>query len=145
MLYVLLSAIAGAMLPLEASTNGALGKRLSHPLHAAIVAFVVGLVALVIVSLAMTKAVPAPGRTLSAPAWTLLGGLYGAVFVTLAALCAPKTGSLTFVLAVLAGQVVIGAILDHFGILGNAVRMITPLRAVGIVLLIAGVYMVQKF
>ncbi len=144
MIYTLLSVIAGALIAVEASTNGALAKRTGHPIHAAIIAFVVGLVALVLVSLLVTRTVPGPSKALNAPAWTLLGGLYGATFVCLAALAAPHTGALTFGLALLAGQALLGAVLDHFGLLENTVRAITPTRAIGMVLLVAGVFLVQR-
>lgn len=144
MLYILLAILAGAMLPLEGVMNGALGKRLGNPFHAAIVAFVVGLPALLIASLLLTRSLPNVATIAKSPAWMLMGGLAGAIFVTLFLSATPRLGAVAAVLAVLAGQLLVGATLDHFGWLGMTQRAMTPIRIAGLALVVAGVVLVAK-
>ena len=46
---------------------------------------------------------------------------------------------------VLCGQVLLAVLLDHYGILGNTLHAFTPLRALGVLFLIAGVYLIHRF
>ncbi len=44
---------------------------------------------------------------------------------------------------VVAGQIISAIIFDHCGRLTGSIHTITPIRLVGVVLLIVGVYMIQ--
>ena len=57
----------------------------------------------------------------------------------------PKLGAaLTFAL-IIAGQMVISVILDHFGLIGLPVKVLSAGRVIGIVLLVVGVVLIRKF
>lgn len=144
MLYVLLAVLAGMMLPLEFSTNTQLTRHLGHPIHASLCAFIIASLSLAVVSLVLTRSLPSMSTLAQAPAWTLLGGFVGAAFVTLCIMASGHTGALAFVLAMLAGQLIVSAALDHYGWLGNAVRPMTLARGVGLVLVVLGVYLIQR-
>ena len=74
-----------------------------------------------------------------------LAGILGAFYVAVVIILAPKLGTaLTFVLIV-AGQMVVSLILDHFGMLGLPIKQINWQRMVGVALLIAGVLMIRRF
>ncbi|MBX3387485.1 MAG: DMT family transporter [Phycisphaeraceae bacterium] len=140
---LLLAFAAGCLIPLQHSANAMLRKHLNHPVHAAAVNFCVGLAVLLLASFFLARAWKAP-LAASAPWWAWVGGLCGAAFVLSAVLTAQKVGPLTFLIAALAGQVLVAAIIDHFGLLANATRLITPTRALGIALIFVGVVLVQR-
>ena len=73
------------------------------------------------------------------------GGIIGAFFITASMLALPKLGmALTFGLVV-AGQVMISVLLDHFNILVAEQHPINIWRGLGMLLIIAGVAVVEKF
>jgi transporter family-2 protein len=75
--------------------------------------------------------------------WT--GGLLGAFFVASAVVLVPRFGvALTFSLIV-AGQMAITLVLDHYGFLGVPVKGVSAMRLLGVVMIIAGVVMIRKF
>ena len=44
---------------------------------------------------------------------------------------------------VVCGQILFAVIFDHFGLLGNQIHLLTPLRTLGIIFLVLGVYIIQ--
>ena len=78
------------------------------------------------------------------PAWAWLGGLIGAFYVAVMIFAVPKLGTATAFGVAIAGQIILSAVLDHFGLLGLKTHPLSVLRATGVVLLLAGVVMVQR-
>lgn len=135
---LLLGVIAGALLAAQAPINAELARGLGSPLAAAAVNFVAGGVALVIAAW-LTSGGVAP-RWAAAPAWTYAaGGCLGAAYVTTAILLVPRLGASTLIALVVAGQLLAGLLLDHYGWLGLAQREISAGRLAGAALLLAGV------
>ena len=143
-LPLLLAFLAGCVIPLQTSANALLRKHLAHPLHASLINFIVGGVVLAIACLIWTRSLPKVSAAASAPAWSWVGGACGATFILFAVITTPKLGPLVFILAALAGQVVIGALVDHFGLFAKPTRAITPVRLFGIALILIGVVLVQR-
>lgn len=75
----------------------------------------------------------------------LAGGVLGAVYITVTMLALPRLGmAFTFGLVV-AGQVIISVLLDHFNILVVQPHSMNTWRLLGILFIIMGVVIVQKF
>ena len=80
-----------------------------------------------------------------APAQVWLGGLLGAFYVTVIILAFPKLGpGLTFGLVV-AGQMIISILLEHFNILVAQQNSISFMKIVGVLLVVAGVIIIRRF
>ncbi|SFO32572.1 transporter family-2 protein [Chitinophaga sp. YR627] len=137
--------LCGALLPLQGGLNAKLAKSISSPIYASMICFIVG-------ALGMAVYIPFTKETFS---WQLLkgsditavlgGGLIGAVFITASMMALPRLGmALTFGLVV-AGQVIISVLLDHFNILVAEQHAVNVWRGLGILLIIAGVVVVEKF
>lgn len=69
----------------------------------------------------------------------------GVVYVFLVLLLAHKLGATALIASVIAGQMICSLILDQFGLIGFAQHQLNPGRIVGIVLLISGVALIQKY
>ncbi len=109
--------IAGALLPLQAGLNARFGKSIDSPLFASLFAFIVGALAVALYIPFTKESVTWAG--LKATPFTIgwEGGLTGAVYITASLLALPRIGmALTFGLIV-AGQVIIAAVLDHYNVL----------------------------
>jgi bacterial/archaeal transporter family-2 protein len=69
------------------------------------------------------------------PAWMWIGGLMGFTVVTAITFAQPRIGATAVIGILIAGQLVMGAIIDRLGLFGVNQIAISPARAAGIVLL----------
>ena len=141
--YLLLSVVAGVLVPYQAAVNGMLNKYMDNPLQASLVNFAGGVVFVVLMLLFLRPAVPALDTLESVPWYLYFGGLLGVCFVTIALLSVPRIGGTAFLAAMLTGQMAGALVMDHFGLLGVPVHLISLKRLAGISLLAAGIWLVQ--
>jgi transporter family-2 protein len=143
--YLLLALAAGAMMPTQAAINNKLAGYVQSPISAAFISFLIGTVALFFYMLATGTPLGSLVNIKESPPIAWIGGLLGAFFVTCTVILAPRIGvAMTFSLIV-AGQMLITLILDHFGFLGLPVKEINLARIGGILLISAGVVIIRKF
>jgi bacterial/archaeal transporter family-2 protein len=69
------------------------------------------------------------------PAWMWIGGLMGLTVVTAITFAQPRIGATATIGILIAGQILMGAIIDRFGLFGVDQIAISPVRTLGIVLL----------
>lgn len=138
--------VAGLGLAVQGAVNAGLARGLGSAILAATVSFWVGGLILTALSLASGNvgAAVSQGRSMGI-GWWLAGGALGAVFVTTMIAIIPRIGVGAASAAMIAGQLLCAAALDHFGLLGMAVQPVTLLRALGIALLIGGALLVRFF
>jgi len=141
--YALWAIAAGALIPVMAVLNARLGRVLGEPAHAGVVLLAVGLTCAVLACVMLTGGLPDVGRLASIAPIDLAGGAIVAFYVFSITILAPRFGLGNAILFVVAAQIVTAAAIDHFGLLGAAIRPVTPLRAVGLVILIAGLAVAQ--
>jgi len=143
--YLLLALVAGAMMPTQAAINNKLAGYVASPISAAFISFLVGTVGLFVYMVATGTPLNSLVNIKDAPPIAWIGGLLGAFFVASTVILAPRIGvAMTFSLIV-AGQMLITLVLDHFGFLGLPVKEISLARVGGVVLIIAGVAMIRRF
>ena len=78
------------------------------------------------------------GSAFSAPPWMWIGGLMGLIVVFSITLAQPRIGATATIGILIAGQLVMGAAIDRYGLFGVDEIAITWPRVVGIALLGAG-------
>lgn len=103
---------------------------------------VASLVLLVLI-VAMRIPFPAMGQLVAAPFWAWGGGFLGAFFVFSSLVLAPKMGAAAYVSTTIVGTMSAALIIDHFGFLAYKPQAITVQRAVGAVMVIAGMFLIQ--
>lgn len=81
---------------------------------------------------------------MSAPAYGYLGGIIVATYVILVTILVPKIGVGTTIGLIVTGQILCAVMIDQFGLFNVTVRQIDISRAIGVLLMIAGVYLVMK-
>lgn len=144
-LYLLLAVAAGAMMPTQAAINNRLSTVVASPILAALVSFVVGTIGLFVYAVASGTPIGNLASVKDAPPIAWLGGLLGAFFVTATILLVPRLGvAMTFSL-VIAGQMLVTLVIDHFGLLGVPVKEISLARVGGILLITGGVVLIRRF
>src|SRR5699024_5870937 len=68
-----------------------------------------------------------------------IGGILGVIFVTTNIILMPHLGAALTTIIVMLGQMLMGIIIDHFGLLGTYVNKITKRKIVGIVAMMIGI------
>jgi transporter family-2 protein len=143
--YILIALAAGAMMPTQAATNNKMAGVVGSPVLAAFISFFVGTVALFVYLLISGSPLGNLSSVKDAPPIAWIGGLLGAFFVAAAVILVPRLGvAMTFSL-IIAGQMIVTLIIDHFGLLGVPVKEVTPARIGGILLITAGVVVIRRF
>jgi bacterial/archaeal transporter family-2 protein len=133
----------GGALTLQAALNARLGERVGHPLTAAIISFLVGLVALLIAAIAVRVPLPS-GTVLASAPWPLwIGGVFGATFIAASVVLVPRVGPGLFFALVIAGQLVASLVIEHYGWLGIDRQPVTISRIAGVLLLVLGVVLIR--
>ena len=142
-MFYLLGILAGCCLPLQTSANARLNGRTGSPYSAACISFVVGLVFLAFLLIVTGEGIMLPWGTLfTLPWWIWLGGVSGTIFLTLNILLFPRVGSVQTVVLPTLGQILMGLLVDHFGLFQGVQSSLTATRAIGAVLVIIGVVLV---
>ena len=78
------------------------------------------------------------------PWYALCAGIFGLVVIFSMSYMIPRIGVATALIILLAGQLFIGTVLDHFGLLGAAVRPLGFTRIFGLAIVLAGVWLSVK-
>jgi len=143
--FIVLAIAAGMMMPTQAAINNKLAGVVESPILSAFISFAVGTAALFLYILA--SGVPLGNLSLAknAPlvAWT--GGLLGAFFVAATVTVVSKLDvALTFSL-IIAGQMLVTLVIDHFGLFGVEVKEINLPRLLGVSLITVGVILIRRF
>ena len=140
---MMLVTVAGAATALQAPLNARLATAVGSSVNAALVSFAVGTVALIGLALAFHVR-PDMEATRALPWYAWVGGLCGVVFVIAATWGVPRLGVATTITLMVAGQLVLGLVLDHFGAFGAPRQPVNLMRGLGVALVIGGVLLVRR-
>jgi transporter family-2 protein len=143
--YYLLALLTGIALSTQSGVNSQLRSVLGNPVLSSLVSFSVGTISLVIYLCIFQPGSFTTLGNLQGMAWyKWTGGLLGAFIVSFIIIIAPRIGAANMVGLVVAGQIFIALIFDHFGLLGFTQHGINWVRIFGAGLLITGVFLILK-
>jgi transporter family-2 protein len=144
-ILMLITFFVGAIIPVQAILNARLGRQIGGALMGSLISFFTGCVALFILNLIVNgNAMFNLRQTATGPWYIWLGGLIGAIFVGYITWVNQQQGvALTFAL-VIAGQIFISLLIDHFGLFGSIVRTITLEKIIGAGLIIGGIILIKR-
>ena len=138
----LMMLVVGMGIPVAAALNAGLGQHLQNSAAAATVLFGVGLVMTAVV-LAFVGVPPLASFSGTSP-WTYAAAVGVVLYILSITWSAPRIGVGNAIFFVLLGQIVAAAAIDHFGLFGAAKTTITHQRAIGLVVMVLGVYLAKK-
>lgn len=137
-LLPLIALLSGVLLTLMIMSNSYLST-FTSPLHASWLTHGTGAVVALIIWLTVKTHLPQRRAGKKIPLWCYLGGIPGAFTVLLAAVTVNSPLSLSgSIVLMLAGQIVTGLIIDHFGLMGLAQRKATSRDGLTLLLLFSG-------
>ncbi len=131
---VALTVLAGLAGSIQVAVMGRFGDRVGV-LEALSFATAVQLVLSLGILLVARAGVGGLGGAFRAPTWMWLGGVMGLTVVFTITFAQPRIGATATIGILIAGQLVMGTVIDRFGLFGVEQIAISPARAVGIGLL----------
>ena len=142
-LAVLLTAIGGGLVALQAPINSTLGRSVGT-FQAAFVSFTIGTLVLAMIAALAKGGLGQVAEARHLSWYYLTGGLLGAAYVTTILVTVRTLGAGGAVAATIAGQLTISVIIDHNGWLGVQRDPVDALKLVGVALLAVGTYLVVR-
>ena len=129
----------GIAMALQTAINAQLREYLYSPLQAALLSFLVGTIALIVLVFFQSVQKPNLESLMHIPWFLWLGGFLGVYAITSSIFTVPKLGFLTLSGLIIFGQIVMSMLLDQFGWLGIEKNAISWQRILGAVIIFSGV------
>jgi transporter family-2 protein len=140
-LFVLMFLI-GIVLAVHLSMNAQVGLILKNPKMGNALFWCIGGITALLIGFSNWD-VDVFQRLKEVPVWLLTAGVIGAALVFGIAWIIPQIGAAPAFVLMVAGQVVAGLVVSHFGLLGAPVEPVTLTKVIGVLLLVAGVSLVS--
>ncbi len=142
-IYALWAFAAGAVIPVMATFNAQLARSIGSAPAAVLILLFVGLLGATAYQLSTRTPLPAVSTLLNAQGYFYTGGLLVVFYMISVTLLIPKFGVGNTILFVVCAQMCSSALIDHWGLFGVPVRPISWLRFAGLLVILAGLVMVQ--
>ena len=140
-LAVGLSILVGGFISVQSAINSELGKQIGG-LAAALVSFSVGTIALALFYIFSSES--GLRGVFKVSPYLLIGGFLGAMFVFSMIKVLPNIGAGAAIAGVIAGQLLLAMLVDHFGWFGVTKIAVSWQRGIGAVLLLVAVKLIGK-
>lgn len=141
----LVAILLGCGLTLQGAINTNLKQHVGSPITAATISFGTGALVLLLAYFVIPNQQHITLDNMKTTAWWMwMGGFIGASYILFSIMVIPAIGFANFFILLVAGQILLSAVFDQWGLWGHQVRALDLPRAMGIVLMAAGIYFVQK-
>ena len=142
MILVMMIAVGGGMaISLQSLFSGVIGEKLGI-IESVFIVHLGGLVLASALLLLIGGGSVASWR--GVPWYALCAGLLGVAIVASISYAVPRLGLATTLTVTIASQLIIGAIIDHFGLLGAPVHPLDISRVVGMLILFVGAWLIIR-
>ena len=84
------------------------------------------------------------GQWRSLPWYALVAGIFGLIVIGAISYMIPRVGVAAAITTIVAGQLMVGTILDHFGLLGAVEKSLDVTRVIGLAVVLVGVWLTVK-
>ena len=141
LLFYIIGVIVGMFIPIQTSVNSRLSLYTKSPFYTSFISFSVGTICLIVLNIFINPDVFSlhffSNQTFNYT-W-FVGGLLDVGYLTGNLLLLPKLGATLTVIATVAGQIIMGVIIDTFGLFGATIHDFNLIKAIGVLLLIVGI------
>ncbi|MCR8845109.1 DMT family transporter [Paenibacillus sp. SC116] len=142
-IVLLIVLIGGVATAFQAGVNGLLGKKIGI-IEGSFVSFLTGTIVLLILLLITSRGHLGPlVQALHVPKWQLTGGILGVIYVLIMIFAVPKIGTATTFVAIIAAQMLMSTVIDHYGLFGKTVP-INSYKVIGLMLLASALFFIYK-
>jgi transporter family-2 protein len=140
-LLVWLAAVGGVAVALQAQFMGLMDKTMGT-LESVFITYASGGILIGLVMLVHGGGNLGAWRAV--PWYALTAGVMGLIIVGTIGYTVPRLGLVLAFTILVASQFLTGAVVDHFGLLGAAVRPLDPSRLLGVAVLLAGIWLIMR-
>lgn len=138
-LLALIPVLMGSGLAMQTAVNSKLRQYVGSPYLASAVSFTVGALFLIILTVASGITPWISMNTFgNNPWWIWIGGLLGVLGMTVNLLLFPRLGSIQTAVLPLFGQIIMGVLIDQFGLFSSPQSGLTMTKAMGVLLVAVG-------
>lgn len=139
-MFILLGILMGLGLPLQTGINARLTHKLGSPYNASFVSFIIAFIfLLLLVFITEQNYSISFGELAGEPLWIWMGGVCGVIFLTGNIVLFARLGGVQTVIFPVLGQILMGLIIDNFGLFYAPQTDLTLLRVLGAILVLLGV------
>ena len=139
-MFILLGILMGLGLPLQTGINARLTHILGSPYNASFVSFIIAFIfLLLLVFITEQNYSISFGELAGEPLWIWMGGVCGVIFLTGNIVLFARLGGVQTVIFPVLGQILMGLIIDNFGLFYAPQTDLTLLRVLGAILVLLGV------
>ena len=143
-MLLLIALAVGGLIPIQTAANSRLRMSVGNkPVMPALISFSSALFFAVVATSAL-RGNPVPQFSADVPWWGWLGGVMGVCFVLGNILLFPRLGALETVVLPILGQVVMGLLVDRFGLFGAPAMPVSWMRVLGAAVVFAGIVVVLR-
>ncbi|WP_290750710.1 DMT family transporter [Exiguobacterium sp. UBA3968] len=139
MLAIIIGFIIGLLVPVQTSVNTRLRGVVGSPFLASLISFSIGSLFLLILVLLFDGNLTGLTAAADEPYWIWAGGVLGVIYLTGNILLFPRLGGVQTVIMPIFGQVIMGLLIDHFGLFEANVTTLSLTRIIGATLVLLGV------
>lgn len=145
--WVFLGLFTGMMPPMQTAVNSALSAEVDSAIFAAFISFLMGTVTLFFIALAVHRRLTFSFRAQGAKFNPLLfsAGLLGSIYIGMNIVLMPHLGVTLTMMAAIFGQIIMGLLIDHFGLFKLPKQPIDRRRIIAVMFIVAGILMLQIF
>jgi transporter family-2 protein len=123
--------------------NAGLARAVGGQVQATVILFATGLIASLLLALVTTVRLPHLQALVRVAPHQYAGGIIVGFYVLSITFLAPRFGVGNAILFAVTAQLITSALIDHFALAGAALRPLTMMRAVGLLIVITGVVITQ--
>jgi bacterial/archaeal transporter family-2 protein len=138
LLFYVFTILLGVVLDVHLAMNSEVGRALGNPRVGNALFWCIGAITAVLIGATQWRAGALSGLSKVNPI-LLTAGALGACLVFAIIYLIPQVGARGLFISLLAGQVLGGMVLSHYGWLGSPVQRVSPIHALGAVIMVAGV------
>jgi len=140
-LVILIGLLGGVAVGIQSPIAGAIGKRLGGPASSLIIHLSGTIFSGVLLVLDGGENI----RDWHELPWYMLGaGIFGLILYQTINVTMPRLGTTLMIALIIVGQLLVGIIIDHFGLFGVATRHIDLARILGVVALLIGGFLISR-
>ena len=131
--------LGGMAIAVQSSINGTLSVRTDVVTTAWLTNVVASIILLLLV---IFFEAPQAATMFSVSSWQLAGALFGNFSMVAIVVAVPRIGTAATIVAIIAGQIIMGLMVDHFGWFGNTQILLDYKRMAAIALLAGALYLI---
>ena len=148
LLWLAIGLVFGSAPPIQTTINSALAQQTHSSIFASLISFTVGTTALFILTLIFHRSLKIKHFHTELgqikPVY-FIGGILGMAFVTANIILMPFLGAALTTIVAMLGQMLMGIIIDHFGLLGSPKNKITVRKVCGLICIAIGIVLLRLF